>query len=117
MIFKFVPMRLGVDEAGTAMLTTVLGYTSAVGVTLAIVRKVRVLFWTRIGVLLLARRGLGTAGHGDVTTATDDAGCRIAAECCSNQSQTSRRPAIALPIVTSSAYRGRCRPGRPSRCA
>lgn len=57
-VFKFVPMRLGVDEAGSALLTTVLGYTSAVGATLAIVRKVRMLFWTAIGVLILARRGL-----------------------------------------------------------
>ena len=60
-VFKFVPMRLGVDEAGSGLLMTVLGYTSAVGVTLAIVRKVRMLCWTLVGVLLLARRGLGTA--------------------------------------------------------
>jgi hypothetical protein len=59
-VFKFVPMRLGVDEAGSGLLITVLGYTSAVGVTLAIVRKVRMLCWTLVGVLLLARRGLGT---------------------------------------------------------
>jgi hypothetical protein len=59
-IFKFVPMRLGVDEAGTGGLTHVLGYTVADGVTLAIVRKMRVLFWTGIGLVLLARRGLST---------------------------------------------------------
>jgi Lysylphosphatidylglycerol synthase TM region len=59
-IFKFVPMRLGVDEAGTGGLTSVLGYTMADGVTLAIVRKVRVLFWTGVGLLLLARRGLSS---------------------------------------------------------
>jgi Lysylphosphatidylglycerol synthase TM region len=57
-IFKFVPMRLGVDEAGTGGLTHVLGYSVADGVTLAIVRKMRVLFWTGIGLVLLARRGL-----------------------------------------------------------
>lgn len=57
-IFKFVPMRLGVDEAGTGILTEVLGYSNAHGVTLAIIRKVRVLFWTGIGLMLLARRGL-----------------------------------------------------------
>jgi len=60
-VFKFVPMRLGVDEVGSGLLTTVLGYTSAVGVTLAVVRKVRMLCWTGVGVLFLARRGLGTA--------------------------------------------------------
>jgi Lysylphosphatidylglycerol synthase TM region len=57
-VFKFVPMRLGVDEAGSGILTSVLGYSSAAGVTLAIVRKVRMLFWTAVGVFLLARRGL-----------------------------------------------------------
>jgi hypothetical protein len=67
-IFKFVPMRLGVDEAGTEILTAVLGYPSATGVTLAIVRKMRVLFWTGVGLLLLARRGLSAnegGGRGD----------------------------------------------------
>jgi hypothetical protein len=59
-VFKFVPMRLGVDEAGTGVLANVLGYTTATGVTMALVRKVRVLFWTAIGVALLARRGLSS---------------------------------------------------------
>ena len=49
-VFKFVPMRLGVDEAGSALLTTVLGYSSATGATLALVRKVRMLVWTAVGV-------------------------------------------------------------------
>ena len=63
-VFKFVPMRLGVDEAGSALLTTVLGYTSATGATLALVRKVRMLFWTAVGRVLpgpLARRRRLTA--------------------------------------------------------
>ncbi|HKP46673.1 MAG TPA: lysylphosphatidylglycerol synthase domain-containing protein [Pyrinomonadaceae bacterium] len=57
-VFKFVPLRTGVDEAGTGMLSKVLGFTTAVGVTLAIVRKARDIFWSGIGVLLIARRGL-----------------------------------------------------------
>jgi hypothetical protein len=57
-IFKFVPLRIGVDEAGTGGLTNVLGYSMVDGVTLAIVRKMRVLFWTGVGLVLLARRGL-----------------------------------------------------------
>ena len=56
-VFKFVPMRLGVDEAGSAMLTTVLGYSSSTGATLALVRKVRMLVWTAAGVFFLARWG------------------------------------------------------------
>lgn len=57
--FKFVPMRLGVDEAGTGLLTQVLYATSALGVTLAVVRKARMLVWTGIGVLFLGLRGIG----------------------------------------------------------
>lgn len=56
--FKFVPLRLGVDEAGSAVLAQVLGFGSAVGITLALVRKARVLVWTGVGVAFLASRGL-----------------------------------------------------------
>lgn len=57
-VFKFIPLRTGVDEAGTGMLSKVLGFTTAIGVTLAIVRKARDIFWTAIGVALMLRRGL-----------------------------------------------------------
>jgi glycosyltransferase 2 family protein len=57
-VFKFVPLRTGIDEAGTGMLSKVLGFTTATGVTLAIVRKARDIFWTAIGVALMVRRGL-----------------------------------------------------------
>ena len=56
--FKFMPFRMGVDEAGTGMLAKALGFTSAIGATLAIVRKARDMFWTIVGVLLMVRRGL-----------------------------------------------------------
>lgn len=56
-VFKFVPMRTGVDEAGTGMLSKILGFTTVTGVTLAIIRKGRDIFWTTIGVALLVRRG------------------------------------------------------------
>jgi len=54
--FKFVPYRLGVDEAGTALVARALALDPAVGVTLALVRRVRVLFWNAIGLVLLASR-------------------------------------------------------------
>ena len=57
-VFKFVPLRTGIDEAGTGMLSKVLGFTTAIGVTLAIVRKARDIFWTAIGVALMVRRGI-----------------------------------------------------------
>jgi hypothetical protein len=56
--FKFVPFRTGVDEYGSGLLAKVLGFGRATGVTLAIVRKARDIFWTTIGVLLIVRRGL-----------------------------------------------------------
>ncbi len=56
-VFKFVPLRTGVDEAGTGMLSKVLGFTTAIGVTLAIVRKGRDIFWAAIGVALLLHKG------------------------------------------------------------
>ncbi|MCA1566707.1 MAG: lysylphosphatidylglycerol synthase domain-containing protein [Acidobacteria bacterium] len=57
-IFKFVPMRVGVDEAGTGLITKVLKFGTTAGVTLAIVRKARVMVWTAVGVAVLVRRGL-----------------------------------------------------------
>jgi hypothetical protein len=57
-VFKFVPLRAGIDELGTGQLAQVLALGVAAGVTLAIVRKARIICWTAVGVLLLARRGL-----------------------------------------------------------
>jgi hypothetical protein len=58
MVFRFVPLRLGVDEAGSGLMTAALRLGAAAGVTVGLVRKARLLFWTAIGVLLLAHRGL-----------------------------------------------------------
>ena len=63
-VFKFIPFRLGVDEAGTGMLAKALGFTQAIGAALAIVRKGRDLFWTAIGVALMVRRGLSLKNLG-----------------------------------------------------
>ncbi len=56
--FKFVPMRIGVDEAGTAFFSNLLAFGTAAGVTIAIARKGRMLLWTGVGVAALIRRGL-----------------------------------------------------------
>ena len=53
-LFKFVPFRVGVDEALSGGLAAVLSVPPAAGVTLAIVRKLRNLFWTGVGLLLIA---------------------------------------------------------------
>jgi hypothetical protein len=56
-VFKLIPFLLGVDEAAARFVTKALGVGTAVGMTLAIVRKGRVLFWTAIGVILIVRSG------------------------------------------------------------
>jgi hypothetical protein len=57
-IFRFVPMRVGVDEAGSGLLASALDIGAASGVTLALVRKGRLLVWTGLGIALLVHRGL-----------------------------------------------------------
>jgi len=57
-VFKFVPMRVGVDEAGSGLATQVLALSSGVGVTMAVVRKARTLVWAAIGLIVLVRRGI-----------------------------------------------------------
>jgi hypothetical protein len=60
--FKFVPLRAGVDEGGTGQVSKVLGFAKATGVTLAIVRKGRDIFWSTIGVALLLKKGFSLRG-------------------------------------------------------
>ena len=60
-IFKFIPLQLGVSEAGIAALTGMLGLGTTLGTTLGLVRKVRMLCWTALGTILLVRRGVSAA--------------------------------------------------------
>lgn len=53
-MFKFVPFRVGVDEALAGALAPVLALQLAAGVSLAVVRKVRNLFWTGVGLVLIS---------------------------------------------------------------
>ena len=54
--FKFIPLRAGVDEGGTGQVSKVLGFARDIGVTLAIVRKGRDIFWSAIGLLLIWKK-------------------------------------------------------------
>jgi hypothetical protein len=56
--FRWVPMRIGVDEAAAEPVARAIGMADAVGVATALVRKVRVGFWTLVGISLLAKKGL-----------------------------------------------------------
>jgi hypothetical protein len=57
-VFKFIPLRLGVDEAGSGLITNVLGLGKAPGATLGIIRKGRDLVWTGVGLAILLIKGL-----------------------------------------------------------
>ena len=58
-VFRAVPMRVGVDEVTTSGFAEMLGLGSASGLTLALVRKARMLVWAVIGLALLGRRAIG----------------------------------------------------------
>ncbi len=76
-VFKFVPLRLGVDELGSGKITEVLRFGVASGVTLAIVRKARIICWTAVGVALLVRRGLSLR---DVAKGAEEAAQEVSAQ-------------------------------------
>jgi hypothetical protein len=62
-VFKFVPFRIGIDEATAGAVAPLVAVTSAVGVTLAVVRKARMLFWAAIGLLLVASHPARSPSH------------------------------------------------------
>jgi hypothetical protein len=55
-VFKMLPMRLGIDEAGAAVFADRLGLGSATGITLALVRKMRLLCWSAVGIVFVLMR-------------------------------------------------------------
>jgi len=57
-VFKLIPFLIGVDEAGAQFVAETVGVGAAIGVTIAIIRKGRILFWTGIGLILIVKRGL-----------------------------------------------------------
>ena len=62
-VFKMLPMRLGVDEAGAAIFADRLGLGSGVGISLALVRRMRVLCWTAVGIMLVVMRSMRRSGE------------------------------------------------------
>jgi hypothetical protein len=68
-VFKLVPFLIGVDEAGAQFVTETLALGAGLGVTLAIVRKGRIIFWAMVGVTLILKRGLSFS---DIHKANED---------------------------------------------
>ena len=52
---KFIPYRLGIDEMGSGSVSQLLGLGTSAGVTLALVRRARILALNAVGIGLLAR--------------------------------------------------------------
>ena len=57
-VFKLIPFVIGVDEAGAQFVAETIGIGAAIGITLAVIRKGRILFWTAVGLSLIIKRGL-----------------------------------------------------------
>lgn len=57
-VFKFIPMRVGIGESTTEWFAKFLGFAQGTGATLEIIRKIRDLCWTTLGFALLLKRGL-----------------------------------------------------------
>lgn len=57
-MFKLIPFAIGVDEAGAEFVGDAIALAAGVGVTIAIIRKGRILFWTFVGMAVIAKRGL-----------------------------------------------------------
>ena len=65
-VFGFVPGTIGVYESGNVVILRRLGFAAATGLTLAIVRKAGIIFWTVIGLAILTARAVPTAARGVV---------------------------------------------------
>lgn len=59
-VAKPVPLRMGVEETGTAALALAIGLSAYDGFMLGIVRKVRMIVWAGVGLALWARRTSAT---------------------------------------------------------
>jgi len=57
-IFKLIPFTIGVDEAGAQFIGETVALAAGVGVTLAIIRRGRIFFWTAMGMIMIIKRGL-----------------------------------------------------------
>lgn len=53
-VFKNIPVRAGVEEGGTAALASAIGYAATGGFLLGLVRKLRVIVWAFVGLVLWA---------------------------------------------------------------
>ena len=100
-LFKFVPLRTGVDELTTGSFTAMLGFGAALGITLAIVRKIRTIAWVLVGTSLLvqadARRAWVTPAGVTVALLTLGRGRLRRGRCARQPLESDQLPAGSLP--------------------
>jgi hypothetical protein len=63
--FRVIPLRAGVDEVSATALATAIGLDGGTGLVLALVRKVRIIAWAIVGLILWALRGRRAEGSRD----------------------------------------------------
>jgi hypothetical protein len=63
LIFSFVPGTVGVYEGGNEAILTWLGYSAAIGVSLALVRRSGILFTMFLGMVVLLWRGVSRSAR------------------------------------------------------
>ncbi|MBI4470680.1 MAG: flippase-like domain-containing protein [Acidobacteria bacterium] len=57
-LFFFVPARIGADEGSSLGVFALLGFSPAAGVTLALARRLRAVFWSAVGIAFLLAHGV-----------------------------------------------------------
>jgi uncharacterized membrane protein YbhN (UPF0104 family) len=67
-ISTIIPMGLGISEGGNAALFTLIGAPAALGLALALARRVNQVVFAAIGFFVLAADRVGTHVHGRITT-------------------------------------------------
>lgn len=58
-LFKMIPLQLGVLQVGSELVGLAIGLPPGTGVTVALIRTIRILFWAGVGVVLLGQRAKG----------------------------------------------------------
>lgn len=60
--FNVVPGAIGIYEGGNGVILSLLGYSAAIGVALALVRRGATIFWLAVGLLILLWRSVTSTG-------------------------------------------------------
>ena len=55
-VFRFIPFTTGAGEVGTGTVTKLLGMGETTGVTVSVIRKIRMVAWALVGAVLIVRR-------------------------------------------------------------